>query len=411
MGEAAKQTSPHALWFIMAVIFLDTLGFGIIGPILPQLIQDVSGEPLSNAAAIGGYLMVSYALAQFIFAPIIGNLSDRFGRRPVLLASIIAFGIDYIFMGFAPTLLWLFIGRIVAGIAGGSYVTANAYIADISDDAVKARNFGYVGAAWGLGFIIGPTLGGLIGGEFGVRAPFFVAAGLAVGTAIFGFFMVPESLPKQDRRPFNWARANTLGALAQVRHYPIVVGLLVAVFFYMIAHDANPSIWAYYTIEKFDWSPQMIGYSMAVVGICSIIINAGLVGPAVKHLGEAKTALLGLALAATGFLIAGTAVNSTVMLLSIFPICMMGLAMPALRAIMSNAVQQNAQGELQGAIAALMSLTMIIAPFIMTQLFARFTGPDAPFYFPGVSYVLAASLMMVAFFICAILFRRVRAAA
>lgn len=410
-SRAPKVAPKRALFFIMAVIFLDTVGFGIIAPVLPQLIANLNGSSISEAARIGGWLMVSYALVQFIFAPIIGNLSDRFGRRPVLLFSLLAFGIDYIFMGFAPTLFWLFVGRIIAGIAGGSYVTANAYIADISDDDVKARNFGYIGAAWGLGFIVGPMIGGILGGEIGVRAPFFAAAGLVFATLIFGFFVVPESLPQKDRRAFSWGRANTFGALLQIRHYPIVVGLLIAMFFYMIAHDANPSVWSYYTIEKFDWSPQMIGYSLGVVGICSVIINAGLVGPAVKYLGEANTALLGLALAATGFFIAGTAINGTVMMLAIFPICMMGLAGPAMRAIMSNAVPENAQGELQGATAAMMSLTMIIAPFIMTQLFAYYTAPGAPIYFPGVSYVLASVLMVVTFILCALLFRRVRAAA
>ncbi|MGB1087363.1 MAG: MFS transporter [Alphaproteobacteria bacterium] len=246
-SRAPKTAPKRALFFIMAVIFLDTVGFGIIAPVLPQLIADLNGSGISDAARIGGWLMVSYALVQFIFAPIIGNLSDRFGRRPVLLFSLLAFGIDYIFMGFAPTLMWLFVGRIIAGIAGGSYVTANAYIADISDDEVKARNFGYIGAAWGLGFIVGPMIGGILGGELGVRAPFFAAAGLVFATLIFGFFALPESLPPKDRRAFSWGRANTFGALLQIRHYPIVVGLLVAMFFYMIAHDANPSVWSYYT--------------------------------------------------------------------------------------------------------------------------------------------------------------------
>lgn len=406
-----RAQSKSALGFILAVILLDTIGFGIIAPVLPELIRQLNGGTNADAAEMAGYLMLSFAVAQFICAPIIGSLSDRFGRRPVLLASLAAFGLDYLVMGFAPTLFWLFIGRIVAGIAGGSYVTANAYIADIATEDNKARLFGYVGAAWGTGFIIGPMLGGIIGAEFGVRAPFFAASALALTTFVFGFLVVPETLKAENRRPFTWARAHTFGAILHMRAYPVVFGLLFVHFLFMIAHDVNPSVWSYYTIEKFNWTAQDIGYSLAAVGVCSIAINAGLVGPAVRVLGNERTALVGMALAFGGMLMAATANSSWEMVVAIPFICMMGLASPPLRAIMSDAVPPDTQGELQGAVSSVSSLVMIIAPVMLTQIFYQFSKPGAEIYFPGAPYLLAGILMAMALFACVGLFRRVRAAA
>ena len=391
MNDPAVRRRP--LLFIFITVLIDMIGFGIIIPVMPELIMELTGEGLGRAAQYGGWLLFVYALMQFFFAPIIGNLSDRFGRRPVLLFSLVAFGCDYLVMGFAPTLAWLFAGRIVAGIAGATHSTASAYIADVSPPEQRSQNFGLIGAAFGLGFMLGPVLGGFLG-EYGPRVPFFAAAGLALCNAAYGFLILPETLSPADRRPFQLRRANPVGALAQMRSYPVVVGLFGALILYMIAHDANPAVWSYYTMLKFGWTEREVGYSMGAVGLGVTLVQGFLIRAAIPRIGELRAVFVGYGLMSLAF--AGFAFASAgwMMYAFIVPLSLGGLATPALRGIMSNRVPDNAQGELQGAIASALSLTAIVAPLFMTQLFGYFTSDAAPLYFPGAPFLTAGVLLL-----------------
>jgi DHA1 family tetracycline resistance protein-like MFS transporter len=326
---------------------------------------------------------------------LLGNLSDRFGRRPILLVSLFAFGIDYIIMGMAPTLLWLYLGRVLAGIAGATGSTANAYVADVSSAEEKAQNFGLIGAAWGLGFIVGPVIGGILG-EFGSRLPFFAAAGLAFLNMAYGFLILPESLPKEARRSFSLKRANPVGAVFQMRLYPVVFGLIGVMLLIQIAHDANPSVWTYYTIEKFNWSTKEIGYSLGFVGVMITLVQGGLIRVVIPRFGEFRTVYLGLTLMAIGFV--GFSISDVGWLMYVFilPFSMAGLAFPAIRSIMSNRVPENVQGELQGALTSLVSLTAIASPIIMTNLFGYFSRQDTLIYFPGAPFLVAGLLVIAA---------------
>lgn len=377
--------------FILIAVLIDTIGFGIIAPVTPELIMELTGETLSEAALYGGWLMFLYAITQFFAAPILGNLSDRFGRRPVLITSLLALGLDYLLMALAPDLTWLFVGRAIAGIAGATFATANAYIADVSDATERAQNFGLLGSAWGLGFILGPMIGGVLG-EYGSRVPFFAASALACANVLYGFFVLPESLPQASRRPFRLERANPIGALSQMRRYPGVLLLFGALVLYQIAHDANPSVWTYYTMLKFDWTERDVGFSMGVVGISITIVQGLLIRVVIPKIGDRGTVLLGLLIMAVGYLGFSLATQGWMMLVFIIPFALGGLAMPALRSILSNRVDDDAQGELQGAMSSLMSLTAIIAPVFLTQLFGYFTSAQAPIYFPGAPFLMAAML-------------------
>jgi DHA1 family tetracycline resistance protein-like MFS transporter len=384
-------TSRHALTFIFITVLIDMIGFGIIIPVMPLLVAELTGLGLGPAATWGGYLTTVYAAMQFVFAPVVGNLSDRFGRRPVLLASLLAFGVDYLVMGFAPEIGWLLAGRMLAGVFGASHTTANAFIADVSAPEDRAKNFGLIGAAFGLGFILGPAIGGVLG-EYGTRVPFLAAGGLAFVNAAYGFFVLPETLPRQQRRPFSLARANPLGAFRQVSAYPVVIGLFVVFFFYQFAHDANPSVWSYYTMLKFEWSSSDVGMSLAAVGLMFALVQGVVIRAVIPRIGEARAAGLGLLAMALGFVGFAFATEGWMMYAFLVPSSLMGLANPALRGIMANQVPANAQGELQGAIASLVSVTAIIAPLSMTQLFGFFTSDAAPFRFPGMPFLFAAVL-------------------
>lgn len=400
-----KKAGPHALNFILITVLIDTIGFGIIGPILPDLLAELGTGQMADAALSGGWLLSIYALMAFLFAPVIGNLSDRFGRRPVLVLSLGALAIDYIIMGFAGSLWVLFLGRALAGAAGAVHVTANAFIADISTEENRAQNFGMIGAAWGLGFIIGPIIGGVLG-EIDIRLPFFVAAGLAALNMLYGFFVLPESLAPENRRKFELPRANPVGAILQIRHYALIPGMLVAILFFQIAHDANPAIWSFYVREKFDWTAAQVGYSMAAVGVSMVFVMAVLIRRVIPVLGEAKTAYVGLFVMAVGFVAFGS-VTEGWMLYAVIPLwSLMGLAMPALRGIMTAQVPANAQGELQGAISSVQGLTAIVAPFIMTRTFHAFTEENAPVYFPGAPFVLAGAMAFIALILVWRLLRR-----
>lgn len=390
----AADASRKGLLFVFITVLLDVIGIGMVIPVLPTLIGSLTGEGVSDAAIDGGWLIFVYAGMQFLFAPVIGNLSDRFGRRPVLLVSVLTFGLDNLICALAPTLGWLFLGRFLAGISGGSFTTASAYIADISTPENRARNFGFMGMAFGIGFVLGPTLGGLVG-EYGPRVPFFVAAGLSLVNFAFGFVFLKETLPAEKRRPFSLRRANPLGAIREMRKYPTILGLAAVVVIYQIAHDANPSVWSYSGALRFGWSEAEIGLSLAAVGVSMAIVMGGLIGPIVKRLGERRAALLGLLLSAAGFTGYAFATAGWVMFVFMVPFAFIGLIEPSLRAIATGQVPENAQGELMGAIASLKSLTMVLSPILMTQLFGWFTGADAPVYFPGAPFLAAAVLLLL----------------
>ena len=391
-SEPPAAGGKLAFLLILFTVFLDTIGFGIIIPVTPALIMELSGEGLSEAAQYGGWLLVLYAVILFFSAPVIGNLSDRFGRRPLLLFSLFTFGLDYLIMGLAPTLFWLFVGRGIAGIAGSSFVTANAYIADITPADQRAGRFGMIGAAWGLGFILGPVIGGLLG-EFGPRVPFFAAAAMSLVAFTFAFFALPESLPKQKRRLFSWARAQGLGAFTQMRKFPVVFGLFGTLILFQIAHDSMPAVWTYYTYFKFDWSEAQVGFSMGAFGFMVALVQGGLTGWAVKRLGETKATVFGLTAGACGFVGFAFAPSGTILMAWIVPWSMMGMAMAAVRGLMSKMVPEDSQGELQGAITAVFSLTAIVAPLLMTQLFRFFTREGAALVFPGMPFLVAGVMM------------------
>jgi len=376
-----------AIGFIFITLLIDVTGFGLIIPVMPKLIEHLLGiTDISVASQYGGWLTFAYAFMQFIFAPVLGNLSDKYGRRPVLLFSLFGFGIDYLFLSFAPSIAWLFVGRLIAGVTGASFTTASAYIADISTPENRAQNFGMIGAAFGLGFIVGPLIGGLLG-ELGPRIPFLVAAGLALANCLYGYFVLPESLDKEHRRPFEWRRANPMGSLIQLKKYPAVGGLVVS----LVLVQSN---WSFFNIEKFKWSPKMIGISLGVVGLLVGVVQGGLVRVINPKIGNEKSVYIGLGLYSLGLLLFAFASQSWMMFVFLIPYCLGGIAGPALQSIISGHVPPNEQGELQGALTSLMSATSIIGPPMMTNLFAYFTRVDAPVYFPGVSFLLGSVFMI-----------------
>jgi DHA1 family tetracycline resistance protein-like MFS transporter len=395
---------PRGLIFVLLTVFIDTVGFGIVYPPMPELIMQLTGEGMSAAARYGGWLMFVFALLQFFAAPVLGNLSDRFGRRPVLLVSLAGFGLDYFIMGLAPSLAWLFVGRAFAGICGASFATANAYVSDVTPPDQRAKRFGLVGAAWGFGFIVGPALGGLLG-EIGPRVPFFVAAGLALANVIYGSLVLPESLSPAERRPFSLKRANPVGSFRQMQRFPVVIGLIGALVLYQIAHDANPSTWNYYTMEKFHWSMREVGYSMAFIGVSFAFVQAVLIGPIIERLGERRTVYTGLALYVGAYVALAFVAQGWMVYLCIIPFAFGTIANPAIKSIMSREVPANAQGELQGALSSMMSLTAIVAPLIMTQLFSHFTAAGARIYFPGAPFLAAGLLTLGALLVSALVLR------
>jgi DHA1 family tetracycline resistance protein-like MFS transporter len=401
----ARAPGKHAAIFLLVTVLIDMIGLGMIMPVMPSLIGEVTGEGLSEAAAYGGWLMFTYAAMQFLFAPVLGNLSDAYGRRPVLLLSLTALAADYVIMGFAPDLLWLFVGRVLAGMCGANYTIANAYIADISTPEKRAANFGLIGAAFGVGFIIGPAIGGLLG-EFGPRVPFFAAAGLGLLNVLYGLFVLPETLKEENRRPFVWLRANPLGALRQMRKYPLVLGLLGASVFFQLAHDVNPSTWSYYTMLKFGWSEADVGASLAFVGLCMALMMGLGTRLIIPRIGEARAAALGLTLTSLGFLGFAFASDGWMFLPFMVVLSFMGLVQPALRSIMAGHVPENAQGELQGAISSVMGLTMTVAPLLSTQIFHAFTQADAPVYFPGAAFVMASACTLMALGVVTVVLKR-----
>jgi len=385
--------SKYALNFIFLTLLIDITGLGIIIPVMPKLIGQLTGEGLSVASEYGGWLTFAYAFMQFIFAPILGNLSDKYGRRPVLLLSLLGFGIDYLFLAFAPSIFWLFVGRIIAGIAGASMTTAMAYIADVSAPEKRAQNFGIVGAAFGLGFIIGPVLGGVLG-QFGTRIPFFAAAGLALLNFLYGYFILPESLTKENRRPFNFKTANAWASLSRLKRYPKVLSLAGALVLVYLASYALQSVWTYYNMYKFGWTEALVGYSLGFVGITIAVVQGGLIRIIIPKLGQERSLYIGLALYSFGYILFAFASESWMMFAFMIPYSLGGIAGPALQGIMSNQVPPNEQGELQGTLTGLMSLTAIFGPLLMTHLFSAFTGKQAYIEFPGAPFLVGAVLLL-----------------
>lgn len=389
----SEKRSP-AVGFIFITLLIDVIGFGILIPVIPSLIEHLTGNPdISYSSRVGGWLTFTFAIMQFLFSPVLGSLSDRFGRRPVLLFSLFGFGVDYLLLSFAPSIAWLFLGRAIAGITGASFTTASAYIADISNAENRAKNFGMMGAAFGMGFIIGPVLGGFLG-ELGERVPFWVAAGLAFTNWLYGYFVLPESLAPSNRRAFDWKRANPIGSLLQLRKYPAVIGLVGSfVLIYLAAHAVN-SNWSFFAIEKFHWSKKMIGISLGVVGVLVATVQGGLVRIVNPKIGNERSVYLGLSLYALGLLCFALAGSTWVMFASLIPYCLGGITGPALQSIITGHVPANEQGELQGSLTSLISATTIVGPPMMTGLFSYFISPAAPVYFPGVSFLLGFLLML-----------------
>ena len=385
----------HAVAFVFVTVFLDMVGFGLIMPVLPKLIEQVSGRDLAGASLLAGWLFFAYGGMQFLSGPAIGNLSDAFGRRPVLLLSVFGLGVDYVLTAFAPNMVWLFVGRLFAGLCGASYTTANAYLADITAPEDRARVFGYMGAAFGLGFIIGPAIGGLLG-EFGPRVPFFAAAGISFLNLAYGYFVLPETLPPERRRPFALARSNPVGAFGVFANYTGVLRLSLVMFIYFFATAVYPALWAFWGIARFGWSESTIGLTLAAYGLTSAIVQGGLTGPAVKWMGERNAVIFGLVTAmivAAGYGLAPGLVAVLVLLVIHGP---EGLLYPALTALMSKEAPPDAQGELQGGIASLQSVGMLAGTVMFTQVFGYFMQPEAFVVSPNAAFFLAAGLAAMA---------------
>jgi len=387
-----------AVGFIFITLLLDVIGLGIIIPVIPALIQELTGGSISEASRYGGWLIASYALVQFLCAPIVGALSDKYGRRPILLLSLLGFGLDYLVLAVAPTIGWLFLARIIAGVFGASFTTGAAYIADVSSAEKRAQNFGLLGAAFGLGFIIGPVTGGLLG-EIGPRVPFYAAALVTFLNLTYGYFILPESLLKENRREFEWSRANPLGALFALKRYPSVAGLIGALTFIYLASHAIQGTWTYFSMEKFNWSESMVGYSLGLVGIMSALVQGLLIRIIIPKIGEYNTMITGIIFNICGCLLFSMASEGWMLLCFIIPYSLGGIAGPAIQGILSNQIPDNEQGQLQGALTSMMAATGIIGPLMMTSIFAYFTAENAPIYFPGAPFVTGAVLVTICLFL------------
>ncbi len=390
-----KRKAKAATRFVLGTIFVYAIGFGIIMPVLPDLVVELGDVSLPEATSIGGWLILTYALFQFTFGPLVGSISDRFGRRPVLLLSLAGFSIDYAVMGLAPTLAWLFLGRALAGTFGAAFSTAYATMADITDEENRARGFGLIGAAFGTGFIVGPAIGGLIG-EFGTRLPFFVAAGLGAANLIYGYFAFPETLAHENRRPFSLVRANPLGALLKLRMMPGVLPVALVYLFWMSAQNIYPSTWAYFTQIRFDWTSGMVGISLAWTGALMAVVQAFAVGPMVKRYGERRNAIIGIAISACAYILYAISPYGWAVFVIMAVTALAALAGPAISSMMSRRVPAHMQGELQGFIASLTALSAIIAPLTFNPTLAHFSSDDASVYFPGAAFAIAAAMALTA---------------
>ncbi|MFM7723146.1 MAG: TCR/Tet family MFS transporter [Bacteroidota bacterium] len=393
-----KSTRPAGMLFIFITLLVDVIGLGIIIPVLPNLIQNLTGTDESGAAVWGGWLVGLYALMQFFCAPIMGALSDAHGRRPIILLSLLGLGLDYLLMAFAPNMIWLFIGRAVSGIMGASFSVAQAYIADISAPEKRAQNFGMMGAAFGLGFILGPVIGGILG-NLEPHYPFVAAAILSLLNLAYGFFILPESHPKENRRPFELKRANPFSSLKNLSKHSGLIGLFIAFFFLYLAGFSVQSTWSFFGKFAFQWNADDIGYSLGAVGVLVSLVQGGLIRYTSKSLGDKKSILVGIIFSTVGLFLFSYATSGWMMYLFLVPYCLGGLATPALQSIISKQVPLNEQGEMQGTLSSLISITSFIGPLVMTSLFSVFSSSSAPFKFPGAAFFAGGICCIVALFI------------
>jgi len=396
----APEVRGAAVAFIFVTILLDMLALGLILPILPKLVESFVDNDTASAARIFGLFGTAWALMQFFFSPVLGALSDRFGRRPVVLLSNLGLALDYVLMALAPSLTWLFIGRVISGITSASVSTAFAYIADMTPPERRAAVFGKVGVAFGAGFILGPALGGLLGG-MDPRLPFWVAAGLSFANTLYGLLILPESLPKERRSPFRWKSANPIGALHLLRSDRTLTGLSVVHFIAQLAHVVLPSTFVLYATYRYGWDSKTVGLTLAMVGICAMAVQGAAIGPMVRRFGERRALLFGLGSGAAGFLIFGAAPSGPLFWLGIPVMALWGVAGAATQALMTRLVTPEQQGQLQGATASVQSVSQLLGPFLFTLTFAYFIGAQAPVMLPGAPFLLAAVLLLLALLIAA----------
>ena len=389
-----QNKNQAALGFIFITMLIDVIGWGIIIPVIPGLIEELIQGDISEAAKVGGWITFAYAITQFVFAPLIGNLSDQYGRRPIILISLLGFTLDYILLALAPSITWLFIGRIIAGITGASITTASAYIADISTIENRAKNFGMIGAAFGLGFIIGPVIGGLLG-QYGARVPFYAAAALCFLNFLYGYFILPESLPKEKRSVLNLKKANPIGSFLHLKKYPKLIGLASSMFLLYVASHAIQSNWSFFTMYKFNWDEKMVGISLGVIGLLVALVQGVLIRWVNPWLGNEKSIYVGFFLYSLGMLLFTFANQSWMMFIFLIPYCLGGIAGPALQAVISIQVPETEQGKIQGTLTSLMSASAIVGPPLMTGIFYYFTKEQTPFEFAGAPFLLASILMTI----------------
>ena len=400
------KPNKTALLFIFITVLVDVIGIGIIIPIIPEFIMQLTGEGNHMAVIYGMWLTTAFAGMQFLFSPVLGEISDQYGRKPILLLALLGLSIDYLIHAWAPTLMWLFVGRFLAGITGASFTVASAYIADISTKEEKAKNYGLIGAAFGLGFIIGPGIGGFFG-DIDIRLPFYIAAGLTFANFLFGLFLVPESLPSENRRKIQPLKMIPGVSLLALRNYKGVLRLIFAFFLANLAGQALPAIWSFYTIERFSWSPTEIGISLVVVGLLVAIVQGFLVGKAVETFGKRKVVALGFMLWTLGMFLFSIASEPWMLYAFLIPYALGGVAGPTVQGIISNQVSEKEQGNLQGSITGLVSITAILGQLIFAPVFYYFIRPEGEIYFPGASYSLAAVLLLMAFLLAYSAMRRI----
>ena len=403
------RTRRAGMVFILVTLFIDILGIGIIVPILPELIKELLGKDVTQAAVYYGVIISTYATMQFLCAPVLGALSDRYGRRPVILVSLFGLGTDYLIQGWAPSIGWLFLGRFIAGIMGASITTANAYIADVSTPETRAQNYGFVGAAFGLGFIFGPVLGGLLSG-ISLRLPFFVSAGLALVNWLYGFFVLPESLAPEHRSTVSWRKMNPLASLQRLRGYPLVAGLAVAFLFASMAQRGLENVWVLYTGFRYGWGPLTNGLTLGLVGVMAVLVQGLLIKPIVARIGERRTVALGLTASTLAFLAYGLASQGWMVPIIIVLGALAGVALPTIQGLVAGTVLPTEQGKIQGAFTLLVSLTAIVSPLIFTSgLFSFFTSDAAPVLLPGAPFFLGSLLFLLSLTLLVRLFRRLPA--
>ena len=399
------KSNKTALLFIFITILVDVIGIGIILPIIPELIMELTGEGNHMAIIYGMWLTTAFAGMQFLFSPVLGEISDRYGRRPILLLALLGLSVDYMLHAWAPTITWLFLGRFLAGITGASFTVASAYIADVSTKDNKAKNFGLIGAAFGIGFIIGPGIGGFFG-EIDIRLPFYIAAGLTFANFLFGYFFVPESLTPENRRPIDFMKMIPGVSLVALRNYKGILWLISAFFLANLAGQALPSTWSYYGIERYNWNPRQIGLSLMVVGLLVAIVQGFLVGVLVKKFGKRKVITFGFLLWTIGMFLFSFATEPWMLYAFLIPYALGGIAGPTVQGVISNQVSEKEQGILQGSITGLVSITAILGQLIFSPVFYYFIRPEASIYFPGAPYSLAAFFLLMAFILASLAIKR-----